>query len=80
MTRTKLFFIEGIRHSAVVLAADEREAIKLATEAHGSEKKDPRVLFGSVGDWETFGDKSAIELRLPKGYTITKNDKAKKSN
>jgi hypothetical protein len=73
MTNPKLFFIQGIRHSAIVLAADKKEAIKLATKAHGSEKVDRRVLFGSVGDWETF-DNSAIELKLPKGYSITKDE------
>ena len=46
--------MSGIRHSAVVIANDEAEAVKLAEEAHGAEEgeADPRVIYGSVGDWE----------------------------
>ncbi len=56
MAHAKLFYIQGIRHSAVVIAGNVKEAIKLATKAHGSDydKRDPRVLVGSVGDWEIF--------------------------
>jgi len=67
----KLFFVSGIRHSAVVIAEDGAEAVKLAEEAHGAEdgKADQRVLYGSVGDWEV---PQAIELVLPQGYQITR--------
>lgn len=63
----KLFYVDGIRHSAVVLARDEKEAVQLASEASREEKADPRVLYGYVGDWEVPG---AHELILPKGYRL----------
>ena len=72
----KPFRIEGIRHSAVVIANDGEEAIKLATEAHNSnddeKNHDPRVLYGSVGDWEI---PTAFELMLPRGYQIVSGKK-----
>ena len=54
-----------------MISDDGKEAVKLAGEAHGAEdgKADPRVLYGSVGDWEV---PQAIELVLPDGYQITK--------
>jgi hypothetical protein len=63
----KLFYVDGVRHSAVVLARDEKEAIKLAGEASREEKADPRVLYGYVGDWEA---PEAHELILPKEYRL----------
>ncbi len=78
MTRPKLFYVEGLRHSAIVLAENEKQAIKLATQAHGNEKVDPRVLFGSVGDWEIFGERAAVKLKLPKGYVITRKSRKNK--
>jgi hypothetical protein len=47
----KLFFVDGLRHAAVVIAPDAEEAIRLADASHGGEKN-PKVLFGSVGSWE----------------------------
>lgn len=66
----KLYFVDGIRHSAVVLASNAREAVELATKEHGREKP-TRVLFGSVAGWEV---PTAHELRLPEGYRITSNE------
>jgi hypothetical protein len=62
----ELYFVDGIRHSAVVLANGEKQAVELATKAHSGVKIDA-VLFGSVGEWEV---PSAHELKLPKGYRI----------
>jgi hypothetical protein len=62
----KLFYIDGIRHKAVVLAKDEEEAIKLAAEASRTEES-PNVMCGSVGAWEA---PEAYELKLPKGYRL----------
>jgi hypothetical protein len=66
----KLFYIEGIRHHAVVLATDGLEAIKLAEKAYVEVENevDSKVLFGSVGDWES---PVAHELKLPEGFEIT---------
>ena len=52
--QVKLFFVQGIRHHAVVMASDQKEAVELAEKAHGADddKIDPRVLYGSVRDWE----------------------------
>jgi hypothetical protein len=62
----KIFFVEGIRHSAVVLAASEEEAVRLAT-TNSSETANPAVLFGGVDGWEF---PKATELRLPSGYAL----------
>jgi len=69
----KLFLVIGIRHNAIVLAENREVAIRLAVDASKSEnKKDPRVLFGYVGNWESHEVK---ELRLPKGYKLVKGQK-----
>jgi hypothetical protein len=62
----KLYFVNGVRHSAVVMARTKREAIGLAAKV----SDDDRVLFGSVGDWEVL---EAYELKLPKGWRIVKD-------
>ena len=62
----KLYFVGGIRHSAVVIANNQKEAIELATKAHGG-KRARGALFGSVGEWEV---PTAHELKLPKGYRL----------
>lgn len=62
----KLYFVDGVRHSAVVIANNQKEAIGLATEAHGG-KRARGVLFGSLGKWEV---PTAHELKLPKGYRL----------
>jgi hypothetical protein len=59
----RLFYVEGVRHSAVVVASSEEEAV----EASGSGKGDAKVLFGEVGEWES---PRAIELKLPKGLEL----------
>lgn len=61
-----LYYIDGVRHSAVVMANSPKEAIELATRAHGGVRAD-EVLFGSVGEWEA---PTAHELKLPKGYRL----------
>lgn len=66
MSPMKLYFVEGIRHSAVVMANGQKEAIEFATKAHGG-KRTRGVLFGSVGDWEV---PTAYELKFPKGYRL----------
>ena len=55
-----------IRHHAVVVVSDEKEAVELAERAHGADddKIDPRVLFGSAGDWE---DPEAIGAQTSEG-------------
>ncbi|MBI2583604.1 MAG: hypothetical protein HYW25_02965 [Candidatus Aenigmarchaeota archaeon] len=63
----KLFYVSGIRHNAIVLAKDGDEAVSLAIRASESEDKDPNVLFGSVGSWES---PDAHELKLPDGYRL----------
>ncbi len=67
MSGPKLFYVDGVRHSAVVLAASEEEAVRLANAASSSEERDARVLFGYVGDWESPG---ATELKLPAGFEL----------
>lgn len=62
----KLYFVNGVRHSAVVMAGTKKEAIGLAAKV----SDDDRVLFGSVGDWE---GPEAYELKLPKGWRISKD-------
>ena len=59
----RLFYIDGVRHSAVVARSGE-EAVKLAVEASSSGKGDAKVVFGSVGEWES---PQAVELKLPRG-------------
>jgi hypothetical protein len=71
MSGPRLFYIDGIRHSAVVIAATEQEAVNLATDAGGSGKDNPMVLFGRVGEWES---PKAIELKLPKGVGLVETD------
>ena len=61
-----MYFVEGVRHSAVVMATNQKEAIEFATKARGG-KRAPRVLFGSVRAWE---GPIAHELKLPKGYRL----------
>ena len=62
----KLYFVEGIRHSAVVMAPSQKEAVGLAARAY-EKGRAPGVLFGSVGDWEA---PVVHELKLPKGFQI----------
>ena len=61
----KLFYVEGVRHSAVVLARNKRQAVRLAVDASRNEKPNPYVLYGYIGSWEV---PHAYELRLPEGY------------
>ena len=73
--RDKIFYVSGIRHHAIVLAQDADEARRLAVEA-SKNKKDLRMLFGHIGDWEDFGGGiDAHELKLPSRYSIVKKDK-----
>jgi hypothetical protein len=44
LSRPKIFLIAGIRHSAVVIANNESEALKLATEDSTSGPPNPNVL------------------------------------
>lgn len=67
----KLYFIEGIRHSAIVMAANQKEAVEFAGRAYEKERA-PGVLYGSVGDWEV---PVAHELKLPKGFHIAERKK-----
>ena len=60
----KLYFVSGIRHSAVVFAKNKKEAIVLAEKSG-----DTRVLIGHVGNWES---PDAEELRLPTGWNLVK--------
>lgn len=60
----KLYFVSGIRHSAVVLAKNKKDAIVLAEKSD-----DTRVLIGHVGSWES---PDAEELRLPTGWNLVK--------
>ena len=63
----RLFYIDGIRHSAVVVAVNEEEAVKLAISASSLQEGDARVLFGGVDEWES---PKATELKLPRGYEL----------
>lgn len=65
----KLFYISGLRHSAIVIAKNADEAIKLVIEERRSEKKElnSRVLYGSVGEWES---PEAKEIKLPNNFRI----------
>ena len=63
----KLYYIRGIRHNAIVFALNKEEAIRLAIEASNSDKPDPQILYGYVGDWES---PEAYELKLPKNYKV----------
>lgn len=65
--RLKLFYVSGVRHSAVVLASSSQEAVKLAVGVSRAAKSDPYVLYGSVGDWEV---PEAHELKLPSGCQL----------
>lgn len=67
----KLYFIEGIRHSAVVMATTQKEAVELAGRAYEKEQV-IGVLYGSVGDWEA---PVVHELKLPKGFRIVEEKK-----
>ena len=79
MTNTKrneninLFYVNSVRHHAIVLAHDKNEAIKLSNEANKG-LADPRVLFGSVGEWENWSGINASELKLSNGYRIVKEN------
>lgn len=63
----KLFFVVGIRHSGVVMAENKEEAVELITSEN--EEKDPRVLFGHVGSWES---PEPHEIKLPHSYRLVK--------
>ncbi len=65
--RLKLFYVSGVRHSAVVLASSSQDAVKLAAGVSRAAKSDPYVLYGSVGDWEV---PEALELTLPSGCQL----------
>ena len=68
----KLFYVYGLRHHAIVLAHDEKEAVKLSNSADEGDKN-PKVLFGSVGEWENWNNSTEVfELNLPQGYKIVK--------
>ena len=67
MSGPRLFYVDGIRHSAVVVAMSEEEAVKLAVAASSLGEGDARVLFGGVDEWESA---KAIELKLPRGYEL----------
>ena len=69
----KLYYVDGIRHSAVVLAESKDEAVRFAVQASEG-KKNQKVLFGHVGSWES---PSAIELKLPYDYKIIKKKSRK---
>ncbi len=62
-----MHYVEGVTHSAVVLAESKSEAVRLAIAASRPEEADVRVLYGYVGEWE---GPSARELKLPKGYHL----------
>ncbi len=63
----KLYYVSGIRHHAIVLAENKKQAITIVI---GSEEKaDSRVLYGRVGRWE---NPEAEELKLPKDYKLVK--------
>lgn len=66
----KLYLVQGVRHSAVVMASTKKESIELATRVHGA-VEDDHVLFGSVGSWEA---PDAHELKLPKGWKIIQDE------
>ena len=70
----KLYFIDGIRHCAVVMANSRKEAVELATRAREEGINSDNLLFGSVGEWEC---PTAHELKLPKGYRITEERKVR---
>jgi len=65
----KLYFVDGVRHSAVVMARTKKEALGLAAKVHEGVPSD-LVLFGFVGDWEA---PEAHELKLPKGWRINRD-------
>jgi hypothetical protein len=67
LSSPRLFYVDGVRHSAVVIAVSEEEAVRLAIEAARLGKGDAKVLFGEVGEWES---PRAIELKLPKGLEL----------
>jgi hypothetical protein len=69
----KLYYVDGTRHSAIVLASTPDDAVKLAIGASEG-NLDERVLHGHVGDWE---GPEAKEIPLPSGYSIVKEQKAK---
>lgn len=72
MDTLKIFYVNGLRHHAIVLAHDESEAIRLSNTAD-EVNKDPRVLFGSVSEWENWNDSTeTLELKMPPGYKIVK--------
>lgn len=67
MTKPKLFFVDGIRHSAVVIADNADEAIATAGKSAAEVNTTPKLLYGYVGSWEV---PEAHELKLPEGYQL----------
>ncbi|MEK6952926.1 MAG: hypothetical protein AABX29_07985 [Nanoarchaeota archaeon] len=65
----KLYYIRGVRHNAIVIASNKKEAIKLVVEATSSTSPDSRVLYGSIDKWEV---PEAQEVKLPNNYKIVK--------
>jgi len=65
--KPRLYFVDGVRHSAVVLAESKSEAVRLAIAASKPAEANIRVLCGHVDEWE---GPSARELKLPKGYRL----------
>lgn len=63
----KLFLVQGIRHSAVVVAGNKDEALELAANDSDCGASDTRVLYGGVQRWEA---PEAIELKLPEGFRL----------
>ncbi len=62
-----MYFVDGVRHSAVVIAESKAEALRLAVAASRPEEADVRVLHGHVDEWEA---PAARELKLPKRYRL----------
>jgi len=60
----KLFLVDGIKHSAIVIADSPEEAVRLADF---KEEPSPMVLHGYVDSWEL---PQAQELKLPQGYRL----------
>ena len=74
MAKPRLYYVDGIRHSAVVLASTKGEAVRLAIAASRPEEADRRVLYGHVDEWEGPG---ARELKLPRGYRLVATENAR---
>ena len=67
LIKPKLYYVDGVKHSAVVLAGNKGEVVRLAIAASRPEEADRRVLYGHVDEWEAPG---ARELKLPRGYRL----------